>query len=338
MIARQLEQRRALKGGVAAAGERLLQPGAHLRRREILVGRRHHEGGARQDPQKLGHALARLLDRDGAGSDVTPIRDAIALGGGLGVELGRGLAAPHGLDVHDQIDEVFDRRLVLDQAHGVRAGERQAQGELGLREPAIELMPEEPRGHRLGAHIHQEHVLPGDEHVLEPHLPVQLVEAARQRRQERIRMPRGDLAAEHGHARRGDGHGEGRAVLAAVDAAVRADVDVFGVDRARVHADLAADDDARVGLVHEPERDPFGRVGPHTIADRRRAGRERQEPPGAGDPLAVRRRARDLLGRHVTLLDRVEDAERDQVAVRGRVRDVAGAQKGRRREALAHRA
>jgi hypothetical protein len=151
-------------------------------------------------------------------------------------------------------------------------------------------------------------------------------------------VPRGDLAAEHGDTRRGDGHGERRAMRATIDAAVGADVHVFRVDRARVHADLAADDHARVGLAHEREREPFGRIRPHAVADRRGTGRERQESPGAGDPIAVGSSVRDLLGRDVALLGRVEDAERDQVAVRGRVRDVAGGQERRRGKALAHRA
>ena len=150
-------------------------------------------------------------------------------------------------------------------------------------------------------------------------------------------MAGGDLPAEDRHARRGDGDDEGRAVRTALDAAVAAHVDVLGIDRARVHADLAADDHAGVGLAHELERDTLARVLAHAVADRGSARREGEEAPRAGDEVAIPGGVRDLLGRHVTLVDRVEDSERDQVAVRGRVRDVAGAQEGRGREAASHR-
>jgi hypothetical protein len=46
----------------------------------------------------------------------------------------------------------------------------------------------------------------------------------------------------------------------------------------------------------------------------------------------------DLLGGDVALADSVEDAEGDQVAIGGRVRDVAARRKSRRRIAAAHRA
>jgi hypothetical protein len=38
----------------------------------------------------------------------------------LRVELGRRLAASHGLHVGDQVDQIFDRRLVCGEAHRMR--------------------------------------------------------------------------------------------------------------------------------------------------------------------------------------------------------------------------
>jgi len=75
--------------------------------------------------KNLGHPLSRLHHGDAAGADVAPVRNAVALGGDLGVQLGGRRTAPHGLDVDDEVDEVLDRRLVLHEAHGVGAGERQ---------------------------------------------------------------------------------------------------------------------------------------------------------------------------------------------------------------------
>ena len=99
VVARQLEQRRALERRVAAARERFFEPGADVGRGEILVRGGDDERRARQDSQNLGHALARLLDRDRAGGNVAAIRDAVARGGDLGVELGGGLTGAHGLHV-----------------------------------------------------------------------------------------------------------------------------------------------------------------------------------------------------------------------------------------------
>jgi hypothetical protein len=85
---------------------------------------------------------------------------AIAFRRELRVELGRQLAAPYGLHLDDQIDQVVDRLLVCGEPHRMRAGERQAQSELRLREPAIELMPEQPARDRLRRLIQQEDALP----------------------------------------------------------------------------------------------------------------------------------------------------------------------------------
>ncbi len=94
-----------------------------------------------------------------------------------------------------------------------------------------------------------------------------------------------------------------------------------------MHADLAADDDAPVGLADELHRGAFGRVSAHSGADRRGAAAEGQKPPGAGDHLAVARGVGDLLRRNFALFDRSLHAERDHVAVARGVGDVAGAEK-----------
>ena len=74
---------------------------------------RDDERGAGQDAQDLGDALARLEERDAARREVGVIGDAIAGRGEIGVALGGGQAAAHGLHLDDQVDQVFDRRLVL---------------------------------------------------------------------------------------------------------------------------------------------------------------------------------------------------------------------------------
>ena len=58
---------------------------------------------------------------------------AVAVDGHLRIALGGGLAGAHGLHVGDQVEQVVDGRLVLAESHRMRAGERQTQGELGLR-------------------------------------------------------------------------------------------------------------------------------------------------------------------------------------------------------------
>ena len=73
-------------------------------------------------------------------------------------------------------------------------------------------------------------------------------------------MAGGDLPAEHGDAGGADGNDEGGAMGADIHAGERADVDVFRVGRARVHADLAAEDDPGVGLADGAQGDALGRV------------------------------------------------------------------------------
>src|SRR4030095_16208332 len=73
-------------------------------------------------------------------------------------------------------------------------------------------------------------------------------EAPAERRQKRVRVAGGVLAAEHGDAGRADGHDEGGAMAVPVHARVGPHIDILGVDRTRVHADLAAQHEPRIGL------------------------------------------------------------------------------------------
>src|SRR3989449_6026261 len=174
-------------------------------------------------------------------------------------------------------------------------------------------------------------------YLVEPHLPVQLVEAAAERREKRIRVARRHLAAEHGDAGRVHRHDEGRAVAVAIHSGVGADVDVLGIDRARVHPDLAAQHEAGARLPADAKGGPLAGILAEPVADGGRAGREREEAAGGGDQLAVTGGAGDLLRRDLPLLDDVEDAQRDEVAITGRVGHVAGGEEDRRRVAPAHR-
>ena len=60
---RRAAQGGALRCGIAAAAERLLQSRGHLGIGEIAVRRRDDQGRAGDDAQDLGDALARLQDR-----------------------------------------------------------------------------------------------------------------------------------------------------------------------------------------------------------------------------------------------------------------------------------
>ena len=216
------------------------------------------------------------------------------------------------------------------------AGERQAQGELGLGQPAIELVPEQPARDGLGRKVGEEDAVPRHDHVVEPHLAVELVEAAAERGGEGIGIARRALAADHRDAAGIDRHDEGRALAVEHRAVDRADIDVLGEGRAGVHADLAAHHDARLGAADDLERDPIGGILAQPIADRRRARREGEEAPATRDLRAICLGVGGLLGRRLVQIDRMQDAERDQMAIGGRVGDVAGAEEGRGREALAH--
>ena len=338
VVGGQLQQGGALQRGVAAAREGFLEPGRDLGRRQILVRRRDHQRRAGQDPQDLGHALPRLLHGDAARGHVGAARDAGAVRGELGIELGRRLAAAHRLHVGDQVHQVLDRRLVRPERHRVHARQREPQRELGLGQPGVELMPEEPGGDRLGRRLGEEDALPRHQHVVEPHLSVELVEAAAERSQERVGVARRHLAADDGHAGSVHGHHERRAMTGVIDPRVAADVHVLGVGGAGVHAHLAAQHEPGVGLAHHLQRRPLGRIRAEPIADGGRARAEREEAAGAGDRLAVALGAGDLLARHLSLPDGFENAQRDEVTVPRRVGHVAGGQEDRRGVAASHRA
>jgi hypothetical protein len=100
-------------------------------------------------PQDFRHARTGFEQGDAARCEMAVIGIAIALGREFRIELGCGLATAHGLHIDDQIDQIVDRRLMRRQPNRMRASERQPQCELGFRQPAIELMPEQPAGDRL---------------------------------------------------------------------------------------------------------------------------------------------------------------------------------------------
>jgi hypothetical protein len=85
-------------------------------------------------------------------------------------------------------------------------------------------------------------------------------------------------------------------VPADLDPVQRADIDVLGVGWARVHADIATDDHAGLGLANHAQRVTFGRVLAQAITDCRRTSAKRQKPAGRGEVVAVGHRVRDLLG------------------------------------------
>ena len=216
---------------------------------------------------------------------------------------------------------------MLRQPHRMRAGQRQTQRELALRQPAIELMPQQPSHDRLRRNVEQEDPLPGNEHLVQPHLSIKLVVAAGQRRDERIVVAHRDLAAQRGDAGRADRHDERGAMRADLDARLAAtDEYVLGVGGAGVHADLAADHQPLIGLAHDAEGGALGRILPHAIADRGTAAAEREEPLGARDHLAIGGGIGDLPGRDIALLYRGQQAERDHMAIGRRVGDVARAE------------
>ena len=107
--------------------------------------------------------------------------EAIACRREVGVALGRRQAAAHRLHLDDHIDQVLDGLLMLLETHGMGQGQCQAQRELRSRQPAIEMMPAQPARDRLRRRIDKKHALPRDEHVIEPHLAVELVIAAAER-------------------------------------------------------------------------------------------------------------------------------------------------------------
>src|SRR5215469_9063195 len=148
-------------------------------------------------------------------------------------------------------------------------------------------MPAQPPRDRLGRGIDKKHALPWDEHVVEPHLAVEFVIAAAERRDERVGVARRDLAAQCRDARCTHPHDETGAMAFDLDAAHRADIDVLGIGWARMHAEPAADHDPGIALAYELQCDALARVPAHALPDDRRAAAISEKPPGTRDQLAI---------------------------------------------------
>src|SRR5215469_6709611 len=147
-------------------------------------------------------------------------------------------------------------------------------------------MPAQPARDRLGGRIDKKDALPRDEHIIEPHLAVELVVAAAERRHKRVDVVHRYLATQRRDAWRRNRHDKTRAMPADLDAAHRADIDVLGIGRARMHAEPAADDHPRVALAHELQCDAVARVLARALADDRCAAAISEKPPGTRDQLA----------------------------------------------------
>src|SRR5579863_10659317 len=102
------------------------------------------------------------------------------------------------------------------------------------------MMPAQPAGDRVGIGADEKHVLPRYEDIVEPHLAVELVISGGQRRDERVRVARGTLAAQNRDPGRADRDDEPGAMAADIDARQAADINVLRIGGARVHAELAA--------------------------------------------------------------------------------------------------
>src|SRR6516162_1126017 len=148
-------------------------------------------------------------------------------------------------------------------------------------------MPDQPTYHRFGGWTQQEDAFEWDEHVVEPHLAVELVVAAAERCDEGIGIAHRDLAADGGDTGCIDRNDESGAMLADVEAGETPDIKILGIGRAGVHADLAANDNAGVGLFDDLQRDPRLRILAHAGADIRSATAESQKSPAVGDHLAI---------------------------------------------------
>jgi hypothetical protein len=103
-----------------------------------------------------------------------------------------------------------------------------------------------------------------------------------------------------------------------------------------MHADLAAEEYAGIGLAYDFDRRPLGRVLAQAVADRGGASRERQKPASIGNQLAVGGGVGDLCWIRVLLIDGAEYAQRDQIPISRRVRDVARRRKRGSTEAVRH--
>src|SRR5215469_2602182 len=213
----------------------------------------------------------------------------------FGVALGGSQGTAHGLHCSDHIDEVFDRLFMLLEPHRMRQSEAEAQCKLCLRQPVVEVVPTQPARDRFRRRVDKKHALPRHEHVVKPHLAVELVIAAAERRDERIALAARGLTAQCRDARRIYWDYEARAVFSDLDAAQRTYIDVFGKGGARVHADLAANDDTGIALPHELERDAVAGVRTHALADDRGAAAVSEKPPSACNQLAIGDRLGHLL-------------------------------------------
>jgi hypothetical protein len=102
------------------------------------------------------------------------------------------------------------------------------------------VVPDQPARDRLRRILDKEHLLPRHEHVVEPHLAVEFVEALRQRRDKRVRVAHRRLAAYRRDPLGGDRHDEAGAVAVDLHAVEAADIDRLGEGGARMHPDAAA--------------------------------------------------------------------------------------------------
>ena len=78
-----------------AATQYILGIRPDVRRAEVLVGRRHHQRGSRDDAQQLAHARTGFQQRDAAGREVAGIGKAVAGLGETGVAFGRDLTVSY---------------------------------------------------------------------------------------------------------------------------------------------------------------------------------------------------------------------------------------------------
>ena len=97
--------------------------------------------------------------------------------------------------------------------------EAKAESKFRFRQPTVEVMPAQPARDRLRAGIDKKDALPRDEHIVEPHLAVELVVTAAERRDEMVGSRAGELAAQCRDAGRIDRDDKASAVLADLDAA-----------------------------------------------------------------------------------------------------------------------
>ena len=194
------------------------------------------------------------------------IGQAVACRGELGIMLGGGETGTHDLHLGHEIDEVFDGRVVLFQPHRVRQCQAQTEGKFGLREPAAEVMPPQPARDCLRRRINGEDALPRDEHVVEPHLAVELVVAGGQRPGIRVAVAGRSLAAQNGDARGVDRNDESYRVPVDFESSHRTDIHILGIGWARMHAEPAAHHHALVVLAHPFDGDPVPGIGPHALA------------------------------------------------------------------------